>query len=277
MIVGQNPNQGGQLVSTLQGASQSHQPNYPQPKKSKRAGAAATVGKFLLSMKGLVFILAVTTAVFGGLFYMQYQENQDLQGSVAGVEAQQEFQRIVDNIRGLVNIEDDERVNIARVDDPSVLQSENPVFYEDVEAGHYLVVMPESQRVLIYDDENNKIVNFSSYSIRVDLIPEEEIPASEKPLSVEVRYSGNVSNENLQRVVEALQEASVNYNIVSQNPTSNSYDGITLVLLNREAKPSMSQNLVAHTGTNSITEELPAGEASSTADAVIILGSVPNQ
>jgi hypothetical protein len=35
----------------------------------------------------------------------------------------------------------------------------------------------------------------------------------------------------------------------------------------------MSQNLIAHSGTNSITENLPDGEAPSDADAVILLGS----
>jgi len=223
-------------------------------------------------MKGFLLVAFLAVLVLGFLYFKTAQENEELRNSLPDNTSVEEYNEIVTNIKSLVEIGPDEKINVARIDNPEVLQTQNAKFYAEVKAGQYLVVLPNSQRVLIYDKDLNKIVNFSSYTIKVEIIPEEEIPDSEKPLTIEIRYTADVTAETLDQVKTALQEASNNYIIEVLTQTTNSYEGLTIVLLNREAKPMMSQNIIAHSGTNSIAETLPEGEEASTADVVLILG-----
>lgn len=222
----------------------------------------------------LISILAVAVGVLGFLYWDSKQENQELKSQQNVDATSKEYQEVVDAVKSLVEIPEDERLNVAKVDNPETLKEQNAEFYKNVEVGQYLVVMPKTQRVLIYDKAKNKVVNFSSYTIKVELIPENEIDASEKPLTIEIRYTSDVTQETLTQVQNALKEASANYSIISTSKTTATTEGLTVVLLNREKKPKMSQNIIAHSGTNSITDKLPEGEASSTADVVLILGKV---
>ena len=66
---------------------------------------------------------------------------------------------------------------------------------------------------------------------------------------------------------------STNYKVLAVNKTTNSYEGIKLILLKQAAKPKMSQNIIAHVGTNEIAEIMPENEANSSADVVIFIGA----
>lgn len=240
-----------------------------KPKKQKMKMMQPTTA-ILFS---LVIILVGAVGVLGYLYFDQRQQNAQVLGQQEQVQEQsQEYQEILDAINSLVDIDSEERVNVARIDKPEDLIAQNPTFYNGVQAGQYLVVFPTSQRVMVFDKEANKIVNFSSYSIKVELIPEDEISESEKPLEIELRYTSNVTEETVDQVVATLEEASENYIITETNETFLTYDEpLSVYLLNRTAKPKMSQNLVAHVGSREVNETLPSGESSSTADAVVIL------
>ncbi len=239
-------------------------------KKSKKKNSNTT----LIPLLALVFLLVVAVGVLGFLYLDSKKEVDELKSQQQVDNTSEEYNEIVEELKSLIVVGEDERLNIARVDKPDVLKEQDPKFYADVQIGQYLVVLPKSQRVLIYDKENKKIVNFSSYTIKVDLIPEDQIPESEKPLTIEIRSVSDVTEETVTQVQGALTNASPSYSITGTSKTNGEgYEGITLVLLNRDAKPKLSQNIVAHTGTNNILDQLPEGEAGSEADVVIILGN----
>lgn len=229
------------------------------PQKSRFAKIGARNVLLLI----LISALSVTTVVL----YFMYADLKDETDP-----NQRDFNEVTTNVKQLVNVEEDEKINVARIDNIETLKAENANFYKNAQNGQYLVVFPKSQRVVIYDKTENRIVNFSTYSIKVDVIPEDQIENSEKPLTIEIRYASGVSEQTVENVKKALESASTNYSITSTIQTDTSFKGLTVVLLNREAKPKMSQNLIAHSGTNSITETLPDGEQPSDADAVILLG-----
>lgn len=221
-----------------------------------------------------IIVLLLAVAVLGYLYFDSKSENIKLKKNEQNIEqTSEEYKEITALVGDLVDLAEDENLNIARVDDPKVLIQQNQEFYKDVKEGHYLVVMPKSQRILIFDKEKNKIVNFSSYSIKVELIPEDNIPASEKPLNIEIRHTGTVDQQTIERVEQVLREASQSYNIVGISQTNVNHTGFSIVLLNRQNKPNMSQNIIAHSGTNTIHETLPAGEASTNADVVLLIGN----
>lgn len=232
------------------------------PSQKKNLLVKFGVRNFILVL--LIAALTITSAVL----YLMYR---DLKNETDP--DQKAFNTVITNVKELVNIEGDEKINVARIDNIETLRTQNTNFYKNAENGQYLVVLPKSQRVVIYDMETDRIVNFSTYSIKVDVIPEDQIDASEKPLTIELRYAPNVTEQSVENVKKALETASQNYEVMATTQTDSNLTGLTVVLLNREEKPKMSQNLIAHSGTNSITENLPEGEAPSDADAVILLGT----
>ncbi len=203
--------------------------------------------------------------------YLEYESSYENFFSLVGT--QTEYDNIVDTLNTLIVLEESEKINIAKITDINQLLNEDATFYAKARNGDYLIVLPDSQRVLIYDDTNKEVINFSSYSIKVDLIPDNQIPDSEKPLTIELRSVTSITDDTIAQVEEALIGASTNYSIEGKTKAANdNYEGITLVLLSRSSKPMLSQNIVAHTGTNNILEKLPYGEETSSADIVIILG-----
>ncbi len=241
----------------------SHSIDVTVPQQAKR-NLISRIGIKNIVLVLLIVGLTITTI----LLYLMYTNLKDETDP-----NQKDFNTVTTNVKKLINIEEDEKINVARIDNVDTLRQENANFYKNAANGQYLVVLPKSQRVIIYDKATNRIVNFSTYSIKVDVIPEDQIDTAEKPLTVEIRYAMNVTEQTVENVKNALESASQNYEVIATTQTDNDLEGLTVTLLNRQEKPKMSQNLIAHSGTNSITENLPDGEAPSDADAVILLGS----
>lgn len=228
---------------------------------------------------GFVVLVIVGVAIGLGYLYVQTkQENDKLRQDVNGVTTTEtETSQIRQMVKELITVSSTEALNIAPIETQenlAQLKQQNPDFYKDAIVGQYLVVMPDSKRVLIFDKDLDKIINFSSYTVSLPTISESEIPDSEKPLSIEIRYTDDIDSATLNGVVQALQKASSSYDIIStESASNNSFTGITVVLLNKAAKPNMSQNIVSSAGSQSkVLEQMPDGEATSSADVVIILG-----
>ena len=134
----------------------------------------------ILKVVPIIFVLALA-GVAGFLGYKYYDLKQGYDPQTA------EFKVVTEEVKALINISDDEEVRVAKITNIEELKGQNAAFYKNAKNGQYLIVMPESQRVLVYDQETGKIVNFSSYNITVDLIDEAKISDSEKPLTIEVR------------------------------------------------------------------------------------------
>lgn len=242
----------------------------------KKPASVTQPNRVSMIVAGILFAGLATG--FAGMSYLYLQEKAKTSGqeSVLGTKEQREYTEIITEIRGLVNLPEDEKINVARIDNPETLKQQNPEFYVNAKNGQYLAVMPSSQRVLIYDREARKIVNFSSYSIRVELIPEKDIPESEKPLRIEIRATSFADAEKVKTLQSALKSASKFYQItqVKNSDLNKEFKGMQVVLLNRTGKPKLSQNIVAHIGSNNVLEKLPEGETSSNADVVVIVGKL---
>ena len=221
--------------------------------------------KLIKFLPYIVLIALAAMTAFLGYSYYDLKKGYDPQTA--------EFKEITENIKTLINISEDEEVRVAKITDLEKLKEQNEQFYKDAKNGQYLVVLPESQRVLIYDTESKKIVNFSSYNIQVELIPEDQIEATEKPLTIEIRVDGQAEAGIGEGIKSGLEKLSTNYKVLAVNKTTNSYEGIKLILLKQAAKPKMSQNIIAHVGTNEIAEIMPENEANSSADVVIFIGA----
>lgn len=195
-------------------------------------------------------------------------------GEVLATDDQQLFTEVEASIKTLIEIDEDEQVNIALVEATADLKRENPEFYTDLEVGHFVIVLPDSQRVLIFDRDSNQIINFSNYTLQVPLIPESSIPDSQKPLSIEIRYAKSSGDLDRQTFEDSLKSTSPSYDIIATTETSIDYHGITIVLLNQEEKGLISNNFIAHVGTNQVTTQIPEGELTTGADVLLLVGSI---
>lgn len=225
-------------------------------------------------MKKIILVVLVVALIgaAGYLYYLKDKEVRDLRSGGSTTSA--EYIAIIDKLKLLVTIPTDETPQVAIIDDPDKLRETDSKFYANAEVGQYLIILPKSQKAIIYDKDTNKIINFSLYSIKYELIPDAEIPPAEIPLTIEIRYVDGVTQTTLDTVVANLTKASTNYSV--QTPvkaTLGDYTGLNVYLLNQAKKPRLSQNIMAHTGTSQVLTSLPAGEAASTADVVIILGA----
>lgn len=239
----------------------------------------ATTKKRNLLNKNVLFSLAIvlllgTLGVTSYLYYSALQENKELkESSVAGTSTDQEVTKVVENLKKLVEIDPNEKLNIEKVTNIEKFTEQDPEFYKNLQIDQYVVVLPDSQRLLIFDAKLNKIMNFSNYTLNVEIIPEDKIATTEKPFYIEIYTTSSVTNQQVEDVKSALTKLSSNYIIKEvKQALKTDYQGVQVVLLNTKNKPSMSQNFLGHVGTNKISEKMPDGETASTADGVIILG-----
>lgn len=263
--------------NTFNQATQDNIPNLHNQKKNKDP-------KSILILASLALLIASVGAL-AYLWLDERTENEDLNERIAELSAnrntnQQELAQEIFNALGkLIQLDEDEQVNIQEVTTQNIeaIRSQDPIFYADLSVGNYVVYIPQDQKVLIFDYAGNKLVNFSNYTIQP--IPEDQIAETEKPLNIELRYVGSVSEEVKTNVKDAMTQLSQNYNIVSELDTaSDDYEGLSVVLLNQEEKPNMSFNLLAQVR-GTVLQELPEGEAevSEGVDAVVIIGEVEQQ
>lgn len=213
----------------------------------------------------LLVLLILAIGIFSYIYYNSQKNTADNEPD--------DDKEVIESLKTIVNIDENESINVEKVEDPESLKKEDGIFYKNVESGHYIVVLPDSRRVLIYDKKDNRIINFDIYKVRYNVISESEIPESQKPLNIEIRYTDEVLESSVDQLKEILKSKSANYNVVKQSVTSSDYTEMLIVLLNLEQKPAMSQNLVGHLNLERFMDKLPAGEAPSQADVVIILGS----
>lgn len=89
---------------------------------------------------------------------------QDI-GDVAGTNTEniREAERILNKVDDLIQINDRNEISVVRVEDPANLIQNNPQFYADMKSGQYVLIFTETNKILIFDEEDKKIINFGSY------------------------------------------------------------------------------------------------------------------
>ncbi|MEM6997756.1 MAG: hypothetical protein AAF413_02480, partial [Patescibacteria group bacterium] len=71
---------------------------------------------------------------------------------------QEESDRVLAGLQKII-LFNEENPTVARIDDPSVLQSSNPDFYKNAAEGDYLILFPS--RAIVYREKDNQIVNIA--------------------------------------------------------------------------------------------------------------------
>lgn len=238
----------------------------------------------------LIVVLIVVGVLFGWSYYSYQSAMTDDSSSDASTELislrDKEKQDIVDRISNKISVPLDEVPIIATVDEATTLAASQP-FFASVQNGDKLVLY--NSRAIIYRAETDTIINTgnitrlddgtnaietivsdSEGTMQEELNDQEEelpIPTTGEGISVEVRngttisgFAGKTRNE-LEDELYTVERVG--------NASRQNYEETVLVLLNEEVDVRGLEKKY----TTVAIETLPTGEAASTADVVIILGS----
>jgi hypothetical protein len=132
---------------------------------------------------GLSRRLAITTigvvAALGLIgtvvFYNKYQDVKSNPSQVQKAQNTAETQRVLTELKKVIQIDEKEAPTVARVEDPEKLKKANAEFYKNIQKGDYLIIFPK--RAIIYRETSNQLINIAPIINTNGTTAEEKTPA----------------------------------------------------------------------------------------------------
>jgi len=113
-----------------------------------------------LSLKAWLMIVIVLLSLGTAAYFWNDARNAKQQTPEAiKTRNEEETSKVVTDLGNTLLIEEGQDPTVARIEDPSILQSSNPDFYKDAQTGDYLILYP--QRAIIYRLDESKIINIA--------------------------------------------------------------------------------------------------------------------
>jgi flagellar basal body-associated protein FliL len=223
----------------------------------------------------LITLVVVLLAALGGLgfLYMKEKNKEDSPTQEASEEAQQ----ILEDVGKLILLPEDEEPTIATIKDIEALKAENAEFYKNAQNGDKILIY--TQRAIIYDSDENRIINVAPIIRQptpeaVEPDTESTTTDEETPLTIELRNgstTGGVTNTYEEQINNNLGE---DYSVTEKgNATMGGvYTGVVIYDLTGGAKSTLVQALADELGAI-VETEFPSGERDGSADVVVIIGN----
>lgn len=230
-----------------------------------------TAKKKMTPKKVLQIVVVLALMAFGAWSFFSYQKAQREVAKLSNPEASQqaiakEREEILAKVGKLMVLPTDEEPTIASVTDAEVLSQYQP-FFRNASNGDKVILYVKSGKSIIYSPDKNIIVNVGTISVRGNnagaLDPK-------NPLKVEIR-KGGASQERVDVLAEQLKQVVTITEVISA--ANQDYKGPVIVALTKdEARLQQAQVFAANLGVQ-LTSELPAGEAPTDAEVVVIVGN----
>jgi hypothetical protein len=229
------------------------------------------------ALKYTLGILLIAVVAVGGWFVYQSQSGGDLANLPDDVTklSEQQVNEVISRVSRFIVVPEDEQPTVAVLRDTAALAERQP-FYRGAKDGDILIIY--SSRAIIYDPKVNKLVHVGPIT-RTDTTPTPSasaspstsatpVPEPEK-VTVDVRNGTTTAGLAGATATELKKNAWVTIGKVSD--ASGSFTATSIVDLSKGTKPGAVAALQKLLGGTVVTE-LPKGEASSTADIVVIVG-----
>jgi len=232
-------------------------------------GAKIIVGLSIIAVVGV-----------GGWFAWRSQSVNDLADLSTNLGAKltdEQVQRVVKHLATFVAIPEGEQPSAVVLDDTEE-RARQQSFFRDAKDGDILVYF--ANRAIIYDPIADKLVNVGPV-VRAEETStpdptasgsEQATPIPPEDVTVEVRNGTKTAGLAGTTASSLKTEYAWVTKTVASDAARNTYTGTTLVDLSKGAKPGALAALEEEFGVKAVTT-LPQGEASSTADFVVILGT----
>ena len=234
--------------------------------------------------KFVVGLSIVAVVGVGGWFAWRSQSGNDLADLAANAGAKltdDQVARVVAHLQKFIAIPEGEKPSAVVLNDTEE-RARQQAFFRDAKDGDILVYF--ATRAMIYDPVADKLVNYGPViSASPSATPDATASQSEQLATPIPPEDSKVEVRNGTTTVGLAGTTAKNlakkYAWVTDDQTwpkaadaaKNSYTGTTLVDLSKGAKPGALAALESEFGVKAVSA-LPQGEASSTADFVVILG-----
>lgn len=108
--------------------------------------------------KVILLILVIVGSLSAAFYFWNDAQNAKEQ-TPEGIAAKnlEESERVISALDLVLYTESEEQPTVARIEDPAVLQDANPEFYQNAQAGDYLILYP--QRAVIFRESENRVIN----------------------------------------------------------------------------------------------------------------------
>lgn len=112
------------------------------------------------NVKGIVAgVLIVVLAATSVYFWNVAREAQLKAPEAVAQKNQEESKQVISELQKLIELKQDEKPTVAKIEDPEVLKKSNKDFYTNAKAGDYLILYPE--RAIIFRLDEKKIINIA--------------------------------------------------------------------------------------------------------------------
>lgn len=226
------------------------------------------------TLKIVLGVLIVAAIGVGGWFAYRSQSGGDLANLPDDVVrlSDEQVSEVVARVSKFIVVPEDEEPTVAVLRDTATLAERQP-FYRGAKDGDILVIY--SSRAIIYDPKANKLVHVGPIT-RAESTPTPSAQPSATPapepeaVTVDVRNGTSTAGLAGATASDLKKNAWVTIGKVSD--AAGSYTATVIVDLSKGTKPGAVAELQELLAGSSVVTSLPASEASSTADIVVILG-----
>ena len=112
-----------------------------------------SLSKLSMPILAALAVVGIGASIF---FFLRYNDVRENPSAVIEDRNAEESARVTGKLQKIIRFTEEDPT-VARIEDPSVLQSSNPDFYRDAVAGDYLVLFPS--RAIVYRESDNQIIN----------------------------------------------------------------------------------------------------------------------
>lgn len=189
--------------------------------------------------------------------------------NIAAEASRKQTEEVLGKIGKLMILPKDKKPVVATINDVEKLSTTQD-FYREAHNGDRLVIFPASKKAIIYDEDDNRIVNVGPI---VYNSPEAEAKVSQdaERLNIEIRNGTTNTGAGLS-LRDRLRENGT-YNIVTVSKSQKTdYPSTILIDQTNGAKASLVSQLQKELGATVVTS-LPDGEGATSSEILIIVGA----
>lgn len=182
--------------------------------------------------------------------------------------AKKETAELVNSLKRLVVLPENETPTIATVTDAAAMAQEQP-FYKDAHNGDKLLVYTQARKAYIYDPTRNILVNVGP--IYIDENASATSTVELQQLNVDVRNGSNTAGVGTLLANELKKDLSITV-VSASNADNKDYQGNIIVDFTAGVKTERIKILADKIGAK-VVDVLPTGERASSAEALVIVGN----
>lgn len=235
----------------------------------------STTSKFI---SGLVLVIAVA---IGGYYAWQSNSGKNSLANISSTTKLNDEQvaQVIAKIGTFLVVPADEQPSVVVIDDVQQRASQQ-AFYKDAKDGDVLVVY--SNRAIIYDAKANKLVNVGPI-VRNDapapvasgsatVTPSASPTPSVTPKAITVDVRNGTTTAGLAGATASTIKKNKLFTIGQVGDAKGSFTSTVVVDFTKDAGKSAAVAELAKSLNATVVTQLPSGEATSTADALVIVG-----